>query len=226
MKILAIDTATKFLTLGIYIDGAFYEYNLETGPRLSALLAVTIKRTLAAAGLELKDLDYFVCGLGPGSFTGMRVGLSAMKGLSWVTPKPLIGISTLDTLAMNPGESGARMIIPVIDAKRSLIYTCFYRNTGKGLKKITPYMLISKEELLKKIKSPGLIFGDALDLYKEDILKNNSGLAFPDKDQWYPKAHNIIKLALGKIKNKQFDILAEVNPIYLYPKECQVKRRK
>lgn len=87
-------------------------------------------------------------------------------------------------------------------------------------------MLISKEELLKKIKSPGLIFGDALDLYKEDILKNNAGLVLADKDQWYPKARNIIKLALSRIQDKRFDIPAEVNPIYLYPKECQVKRGK
>ncbi|MDD2927498.1 MAG: tRNA (adenosine(37)-N6)-threonylcarbamoyltransferase complex dimerization subunit type 1 TsaB [Candidatus Omnitrophica bacterium] len=223
MKILAIDTATKFLSLGIYSDGALYEYNLEVGPKLSSLLTVSIKRALEALGLGINDLDYFACGLGPGSFTGMRVGLSAMKGLSWLTHKPLIGVSTLDTLAMNAGAD-ARMVIPVIDAKRSLIYSCFYRNTGSVLKKLSPYLLVSKEELLKKIKSPALLFGDALGLYREDILKNTAGLVLLDKDRWYPKAHNIIKLALARIKNKKFDILSEVNPIYLYPKECQIKK--
>ena len=222
MKILAVDTATKFLSLCIYADGSLYEYKLETGPKLSALLTVTIKRTLGALGLGVNDLDYFACGLGPGSFTGMRVGLSTMKGLSWVTHKPLIGVSTLDILALDAG-AGTRMIVPVIDARRSLIYSCFYRNAGNGLKKLSPYMLISKEELLAKIKSPSLVFGDALDLYREDILRNTSAVTLLDKDQWYPKAHNIIRLALGRIKNKKFDSLSKINPIYIYPKECQVK---
>ena len=115
------------------------------------------------------------------------------------------------------------MIVPVIDARRSLIYSCFYRNAGNGLKKLSPYMLISKEELLAKIKSPSLVFGDALDLYREDILRNTSAVTLLDKDQWYPKAHNIIRLALGRIKNKKFDSLSKINPIYIYPKECQVK---
>ncbi|MDD2679373.1 MAG: tRNA (adenosine(37)-N6)-threonylcarbamoyltransferase complex dimerization subunit type 1 TsaB [Candidatus Omnitrophica bacterium] len=225
MKILAIDTATKFLSLGIYVDGSFYEYNLETGPKLSSLLALTIKRTLDALGLGISDLDYFACGLGPGSFTGMRVGLSAMKALSWVARKPLIGVSTLDILALNAGAT-SRMIIPVVDARRSLIYACFYRNTGNTLKKLSPYMLIAKEELCEKIKSPSLLFGDALNLYRDDILKHTGNAALLDKDQWYPKAHNIIKLALARVKNKKFANLSKINPIYIYPKECQVKRKK
>jgi tRNA threonylcarbamoyl adenosine modification protein YeaZ len=223
VKILAIDTATKYLSLGIYDGDKTYEYNLEVGPKLSSLLALTIKRTLNAAGLEIGDLDYFACGLGPGSFTGMRVGLSTMKGLSWVTHKPLIGISTLDILAMNALTYGSKIIIPVVDARRNLIYSCFYRNESSLLKKTSAYMLVSKEELFKKFKQPAAIFGDALILYRDDILKNMSQAVLLDKDEWYPKAHNIIKLALLRIKNKKFDDLLKINPIYIYPKECQVK---
>ncbi len=222
MKILAIDTATKFLSLGIYDSGKVYEYNLELGTKLSSLLAVTIKRVLDALGLDTADLDYLVCGLGPGSFTGMRVGLSAMKGLAWAGSKPLIGIPTLDTLAMNAaGEKGE--IVPALDARRNLIYSCLYKNTASGLKKITPYMLISKEELFKKIKGPSVIFGDALDLYRDDIIKNIAQATLLDKDKWYPKAHNMISLALSRIKNKKIDDFFKLKPIYLYPKECQIK---
>jgi len=224
MKLLAVDTSTKYLSLGIYNESSLYEYNLEVGPRLSSLLTVTIKRTLDALDLEINDLDYFACGLGPGSFTGMRVGLSTMKGLGWASNKPLIGISTLDILAMNALPCSQENVIPVIDAKRSLIYSCFYKNTNSFLKKTSSYMLISKEELLKKIKQPAVIFGDALNLYKEDILKSAPQSVLLDKDKWYPKAHNIVKLALLRIKNKKFDDLLKINPIYVYPKECQIKK--
>lgn len=222
MRILAIDTATKFLSLGIYDKGKVYEYNLELGPKLSSFICVTIKRVLDVLGLKTNDLDYFACGLGPGSFTGMRVGLSTMKGLSWASGKPLIGISTLDTLAMNINEE-SRIIIPVIDAKRGLIYSSFYKNSNSGAKKISPYMLVSKEELFKKIKSPAIIFGDALNLYRDDILKKFPDAKLLDKDAWYPKAHNMIKLALVRIKEKKTGEAAKINPIYLYPKECQIK---
>jgi len=224
VKILAIDTATKFLSLGIYADGKIYEYNLEVGLKLSQLLAVIIKRALSALDLETSDLDYFACGLGPGSFTGMRVGLATAKGLSWALRKPLIGISTLDTLAMNAKAPANKIIIPVIDAKRNLVYSCFYRNSGSIPKKISPYMLISKKELFKKMKPQSIIFGDALNLYRDDILKDAPGAMFLDKDAWYPKAHNMIDLALNRIKAKKFTEQGKINPIYIYPKECQIKK--
>ena len=78
MKILGIDTTTGRLCLGLYVDGKFYEYSLEVGRKLSALLVPTIQRVIDAAGLKIADIDYFACGLGPGSFTGMRIGLATI----------------------------------------------------------------------------------------------------------------------------------------------------
>ena len=223
MKILAVDTTTKFLCLGIFVDGKTYEYNLDVGPKSSSLLAVTIKRALDALNLEAGDFDYFACGLGPGSFTGMRVGLATIKGLSWSTAKPIVGISTLDILALNAPESD-KTIIPVIDAKRNLIYSCSYKNIRGKLKKISPYALLSKEALFKKIKSPSVLFGDALNLYRDDILKNVRNATLLDKDYWYPCGRSIINIALERIKEKKLDSPFSVNPIYIYPKECQIKK--
>ena len=223
MKILAIDTSTRFLSLGIYDDAKIYEYNLEVGSKLSSLLAVIIRKALSALDLEAAELDYLACGLGPGSFTGLRVGLSMMKGLSWSLSKPLIGVSTLDILAMNSGAYPDKLIIPVVDAKRNLIYSCFYRSSGTRLKKVSPYMLVSQDELLRKIKSPCVMLGDALELYKNGIIRNLPGTILLDKDCWYPKARNIIELSLGRIKKKKFEDVLKVNPFYIYPKECQIK---
>ncbi len=224
MKILAIDTTTKFLTLAIYDNGRVYEYNLEVGTKLASLLVPTIKRVLEAAGLNISDIDTFAVGIGPGSFTGIRVGLSTIKGFGLALHKPIIGVPTLDILAMNAPASD-KIIIPVIDAKRGLIYFCAYKYRKGKLAKVAPYALITKDEFYKKIKSPSVIFGDALILCREDIIKNSGKAYFLDRDCWYPKAHNIITLALNRIEQGRAYKNFKINPVYLYPKECQIRRR-
>jgi len=220
---LAIDTSTKFLCLGIYDDTKVYEYTLEVGRQLSCLLGITTKRIIDILDWEASDIDYFACGLGPGSFTGIRTGVSFMKGMSWATNKPVIGISTLDILAGNSGNTD-KQIVPIVDAKRNLIYYAAYKNKNNRLVRIKPSMLLSKEGVLKNLKKDAIILGDAIDLYKQDILANINGVTLLDKDYWYPKPHNIIKIAFERIKDKKFDNPFDIKPIYLYPKECQIKK--
>ena len=222
MKILGIDTTTKFLCLGAYDGAKIYEYNLELGTKHSALLVPTIKRILDALEWHISEVDYFACGLGPGSFTGMRVGLATIKGLSWATKRPVIGISTLDILAQNVKDSD-KNIIPIIDAKRNLIYCSIYKKKNRKLSRIKPYMLLSIEEFFKIAKPDSIIFGDAVTPFKEEIIRRVRGANILDKDYWYPKAHNIIALALERIKEKKFENSFGIRPIYLYPKECQIK---
>ena len=220
---MAIDTSTKFLCLGIYDDTKVYEYTLEVGRQLSCLLGITTKRIIDILDWEASDIDYFACGLGPGSFTGIRTGVSFMKGMSWATNKPVIGISTLDILAGNSGNTD-KQIVPIVDAKRNLIYYAAYKNKNNRLVRIKPSMLLSKEGVLKNLKKDAIILGDAIDLYKQDILANINGVTLLDKDYWYPKPHNIIKIAFERIKDKKFDNPFDIKPIYLYPKECQIKK--
>lgn len=224
MKILGIDTTTKFLCIGIYDNGRVYEYNLEVGVKLSSLLAQTLKRILDALGWQVSGIDYFACGLGPGSFTGARVGLATIKGLAFTFNKPIIGISTLDILAINANRAAFGWVIPIIDAKRDLLYCSVYRTKDGILKRTTPYMLLRQEELLRKVKTNSIILGDAVSLYKEELARFIKGLSFLDKDYWYPKARNIIALAQERIRDKKFSRSFDINPIYLYPKECQIRK--
>ena len=220
MKILAFDTTTKFLSLAVYNEGSVCEYNLETANRLSLLLVPTIRRVLDALKLDISDIDYFAAGLGPGSFTGIRIGLSASKAFALALDKPLIGIPTLDALALNSPVTD-KDIITAVDAKRGLVYSCIYRYKSGRLIKSSPYALLSKENFLKSLKSAGIILGDALMVYRDEILKFALPAAFTDRDCWYPKAHNIISLAAQSIKKGgPFNS----GPIYLYPEDCQVKR--
>ncbi len=221
MKILAVDTSTDYLCLGLYDAGRSCEFGLEVGRQLSSLLAPTVKRVLDKLNWRSADIDYFACGLGPGSFTGLRVGLAAVKGLAWAHKKPIIGISTLDILAA--AVTGAsRAVAPIIDAKRGLVYCAVYKNN----KRVSPYMLLSEKELLRKIKADSIIFGSGVGLFKERLLRQVKSLTILEKDYWYPKAHNMVKLALERIRDKKTADTLNIKPIYLYPKECQIKIQK
>lgn len=222
MKILGIDTTTKFLSLGLYDGSKSYGYSLDMGTKHSSLLIPTIKRALEALGWQAEEIDYFACGLGPGSFTGMRVGLATIKGLSWSLKKPVVGISTLDLLAFGAEEDG-RLIVPALDARRSLIYCSAYIKKGSALRRVKPYLLVSEKEFLRIAKPHSIILGDAIGVYKEKFLSNIRGVSILDKDYWYPKPHAIIKLALDKITSGKTTDTFKVKPIYLYPKECQIK---
>ncbi|MFH0739270.1 MAG: tRNA (adenosine(37)-N6)-threonylcarbamoyltransferase complex dimerization subunit type 1 TsaB [Candidatus Omnitrophota bacterium] len=223
MKILALDTTTNYLTLGLGDEKGIYEYRLEVGRRMSLLLTQTIKRVLAGLGWGIGDINYFACGIGPGSFTGVRMGLATIKGLAWSLHKPVIGISTLDILARN-ANTEEKIIFPIIDAKRNLIYCSAYRIRNGRQKRIMPYMLLSESEFLDKARPNSIILGDALALYKESIMMNIKGAQVLDKDYWYPRAGNIISLASEKIRRKDYSNASQVLPIYLYPKECQVRK--
>ena len=224
MKILGIDTTTKRLCLGLYVDGKFYEYSLEVGRSLSELLVPTIQRVISTLGIKITEIDYFACGLGPGSFTGMRIGLATIKGLSVVKNKPVIGISTLDILAKNVPLKD-RLIVTALDARRELIYCSSYKYEQGNLKRKSAYALLSLDELVKKFPSKVVILGDAVGLYADALLTRIKNATVLDKDYWSPQAHNLISLALAKIKAKQFSSSLTVKPIYLYPKECQIKTR-
>jgi len=225
MKILGIDTTTKTLCLGLYADGKLYEYNLEADRRLAELLVPTVERVITAVGLKIADIDYFACGLGPGSFTGMRIGVATIKGLSIVKNKPVIGISSLDILAKNV-ESTQRPIVTALDARRGLVYCSSYKYEKGLLKRKSDYQLLSLDEFFKKFSSgKPIVLGDAISLYGDKIATRIKGVTLLDKDYWHLKAHNLMELALIKIKAKQFTSALNVKPIYLYPKECQIKTK-
>ena len=224
MKILGIDTTTKFLCLGLYVDGKYYEYSLETGRSLSAVLVPTIQRVLIALGLKIADIDYFSCGLGPGSFTGIRIGLATIKGLSIVRNKPVVGVSTLDILAEEVKLENT-LIVPSIDARRGLIYCSSYKREKGGLKRKSKYELLTLEEFLKKFSRKAAVLGDASPLYRDQMLSRIKGVTMLDKDYWFPKPRNLINLTLARIRAKRVSSAEEIKPIYLYPQECQIKKR-
>ncbi|MBL7069905.1 MAG: tRNA (adenosine(37)-N6)-threonylcarbamoyltransferase complex dimerization subunit type 1 TsaB [Candidatus Omnitrophica bacterium] len=224
MKILALDTSTKFLTLGLYGEEKFYDYNIDLGRKHSSLLAPTIKRVIGALGWKIQEIDYFACGLGPGSFTGVRIGVSTIKGMAFAKNQPVVGISTLDILARNaPKEFSRKEIVPVLDARRGLLYYSIYAKVNSRLRRMIPYRLATKKKFFKEVRSGSIILGDGLECCLEELHRNSKGMTLLDKDYWYPKANQLVRLAQERIKEGKFCDSSKIKPIYLYPKECQIR---
>ena len=230
MNILAIDTSSKRFCLGIINDkGKIMEYNLDTGIRHTELFMPTIKEALRHFKLVLSEVDYFAVGLGPGSFTGLRIGLATIKGFALGLAKPVIGLPTLDVLASNALPGDSKIILPLIDAKRNLLFTAIYEVTfNERLKRKSPYLLINIKQLLDRLESDkSVVFlGDGLRLYQPLLKQKIKNAVFLNEDTWYPRARNLIKLTLDLIDKGRFSEAARIKPIYLYPKECQIRNAK
>ncbi|MBM3248877.1 MAG: tRNA (adenosine(37)-N6)-threonylcarbamoyltransferase complex dimerization subunit type 1 TsaB, partial [Candidatus Omnitrophica bacterium] len=146
-----------------------------------------------------------------------------VKGLAMACAKPVIGISTLDILAANITREN-RQICTIIDAKRNSVYYCFYRNNNEHLRKIGSYGLIDIGELIKKIKEDTVFTGDGLDIFGQ-LIKDKLGkkAIIAERRNWIPKARNLVVMAKERLKSGKFDNPDKLVPLYLYPKECQIK---
>lgn len=222
MRILGFDTSSNNLSLAILNNNKIAEENIHSERRLSSLIIPSIATILKKTKLSLDALDGFAVGLGPGSFTGLRVGISTVKGLSMACKKPVIGISTLDILAANITIKN-RQICTIIDAKRNNVYYCLYKNNSH-LRKIASYGLIDINQLIKKIKEDTIFTGDGLSMF-EQLIKDKLGKrAFmAEKQDWVPVAKNLVILAKERFESRKFDDPDKLVPLYLYPKECQIK---
>ena len=224
MKLLAIDTSTKFLSVAIANDGDILASVRDTGEmQHSSQLVPSIDRTLKKCNLKLKDVDAIALSIGPGSFTGLRIGVATCKGINLALGIPIVSVPTLDAIAYNFIKKSEKILCPLIDAKKQKLYTCFYAKsfTTLGLKRITDYILTDIEGFLKMVDKPTMVFGDGVKLYL-DYLKKNSYIDIVDGD-WFPKAEVVAKLGLEKARKRKFENPDKLVPLYLHSKYCQVR---
>lgn len=225
MKILAIDTSTQFLCVGVKKDFKIYTYRLKSERRHSLILLSSIRRILRSLKIDLDDIDYLSVGLGPGSFTGIRIGIATIKGLAVAGDKRVIGIPTLDVIAYNAidVQNNYKFICPILDAKRELVFTALYQNKKGKLKLIEPYRLITLSGLLKFIPPKTILLGNALGLYKTKLMSKLKCHEFLDEDYDFPHPYNLLRVSEELRSKGKLTDAEKIQPIYLYPKECQIK---
>lgn len=222
MKILGIDTSTKMLSLALTDNGeAIFSYKKAAGIRHSVSLFKVLKDLLGKYRVKKQDIGLFAVGLGPGSFTGLRISSAVVKGLVLGLERKTIGVASLDIIAANIKKSGYLSV--VLDARRGNIYTASYEYKDGRLKRITPYSLISFNDWISGIKKKTFVLGDGIFAYGKELSKKKNIVCLPEKF-WYPDAKNLCALALEKLKKYGPDNAERLLPLYLYPKECQIRK--
>ena len=226
MKILAIDTSTRVGSIAV-VEGPLLKAQqiLNITATHNQRLLPGIERVLADTGWSLDDLDGFAVSLGPGSFTGLRIGLSIVKGLAWATGKPLAAVPTLDALAVNV-SSVPHKICPILDARKGEIYTAVYRRGDEEIpQRLTSYMVIKPEELVALISETTVIVGDGLLSYG-DYLKRELGnrlvLSSPHLNVVHASA--VAWLGWHKLRSGEFEDVSSCTPLYVRPSEAELSR--
>ena len=223
MRLLAIETATKQLGVAVS-DGervlSSYEL-LEEYPH-AVELPGAVSRALKAARTTLAQLDAIVIDIGPGSFTGLRIGLAFAKALAFPPKTPLIGVASLDVLAANVSYA-ARPICPVLDARQKNLYAARYQRHEGRLVKQTDYLLGPVDDILEQLTEPAIFLGDGCAPYRDRILARCPKAEFAAQEFWLPRAATLARLGSDRFQQGQRDDPATLVPLYLYPLDCSVR---
>ncbi|MEN8257696.1 MAG: tRNA (adenosine(37)-N6)-threonylcarbamoyltransferase complex dimerization subunit type 1 TsaB [Thermodesulfobacteriota bacterium] len=226
--ILAIDNSTMYGNVALTSpEGLLAERTLLSRLTHSKRLLGSLDDILEESELDWQQLDAIAVCLGPGSFTGLRIGLSTVKGIAMATGLPLIGISSLDGLA-NQLPFAGQQICTILDARKHEIYAAFYKSNEKGeVERSSDYLVMAPEELSAQIAQPTIFVGDGVNVYG-DLLKETLGTnaLFAPEHIIFPRAAAIGKLALKMYPQKQFLDPVSVTPLYIRASDAEIQRQK
>lgn len=224
MIVLSIDSSSKVATVALLKDDILLsEYVLNDKREHSVLLMPMIENILKENNLTVDDIDGYVVSKGPGSFTGLRIGMATVKGLSFGSNKPYISISSLDGLAYSVSPFKG-IICPIMDALRESVYTALYKNENGKLEKIMDYTSMDINELIDLLKEKGedVIFtGDGIPKHKDYINQNFSNASFAPNHLSIVRASSLGELGLDLLKNGIYD---DPNSAPVYLKKPQAER--
>jgi tRNA threonylcarbamoyladenosine biosynthesis protein TsaB len=223
MKILAVETSTRVGSVAIVENESLIaEYTLNVVATHSERLLPAIDQILKDSKLTIQEIEGFAVSLGPGSFTGLRIGISTVKGLALATGKAVVGIPTLDVLAHNVVFSHL-LICPMLDARKGEVYTALYRGDGKGiLQKLSPDLALKPHDLLQRVKEPVIFLGDGVDVYRDKLTGNKDNYLFAPSYLNQPRASTLAKLCLEKFRKGEILKEEEIIPLYCRASEAEI----
>ena len=223
MKILAVDTATTSCSVAVTNDGKLVaELTTSKKETHSKHLMELIHSVLENAGFGVGDLDGLAVTIGPGSFTGLRIGISTIKGLALALVKPVVGVSTLKALAYQCGQT-PHLICPLLDARKGEVYAATYGfNEGRLIQKTGARAMIP-EAVVEDIKSPCVFIGTGARLYRQQIVTAAGDLAhFVPEGQNTIKASSVAFLSLPRFEANDTDGIDGLVPRYIRKSDAEL----
>ena len=222
MLILGIDTATERVSVSIGgHEGVLGLFEVTRRRRHAETLVPAVEFLLRQANIEIEEISVVAVDVGPGLFTGMRVGLAAAKSFAQALRLPMIGISSLDLLAF-PNRLTDRVVVPVIDARKGEVFWAMYRPVPGGVQKVAEPTVGPVDELIADLLARSqdvLCVGDGAHRYREEILE---GFHCEIGTDAHPSAAPLVQLAHAQALREEWVNPWEIEPVYLRAPDAQI----
>ncbi|NLN15570.1 MAG: tRNA (adenosine(37)-N6)-threonylcarbamoyltransferase complex dimerization subunit type 1 TsaB [Tissierellia bacterium] len=228
MKVLGLDTSTMMATCAVINDERLLgEFSLNQDMTHSERLVPMIKEILDNLNMKVEDIDLYGVAIGPGSFTGLRIGAATIKAFAHLFDKPMVGVSSLEALAYNLPFN--EIVVPMIDARRNRVYTGIYTWEDRELKELLAPCVLPIDELIIRLKDfdSVVVNGNGTLIYRE-ILEERLGkqVSFAPLGLNSCKASSICELARIKYEKGQLDDYFTLAPEYLRESQAQRQLRE
>ena len=225
MLILAFESSARAASVALVEDGRLIsQYSQCSGLTHSRTLLPMAEDMLKNAELSLDKVDLFAVAHGPGSFTGIRIGVSTVKGLAWAADKPCVGVSTLEAMAWH-GLAAGGLVCPVMDARRSQVYNALFQvENGKPVRlcEDRPIALSQLAEELRTLNAPAFLIGDGAELAEKYLREQAIPCTVAPENLRWQSAWGVAMTAMDKTPGNADALL----PVYLRLSQAERERQE
>ncbi len=227
MYILGIETSTKSGSVAVIAEnGVIAQYSLNLEVTHSERLMSTVDRVLVDTSLTMSQMDGFAVAIGPGSFTGLRIGVSTVKGLTLATGRPVAAVPTLRALAWNL-PNAAHPVCPMLDARKNEVYAALFKYDGMNLLQISPEAVLPLPGLRQYISGKTVFTGEAAHIYRKELEKQfGDQVVFAPRSAVLPSAAAVAEIGLAMISNGMSADPDNLAPMYIRRPEAEVAWEK
>jgi tRNA threonylcarbamoyladenosine biosynthesis protein TsaB len=222
--VVGIDTSTSQTSVAIGSERETLGRIQIAGRARQEAVTPALEQLLRWGDVELQQIGGYAVGVGPGLFTGLRVGVETAKTLAQVTGAPIVGITSLDALAYAVRHTH-RYIVAVVDARRGEVYYSVYRSVPGGVVRQTQHAVVHPSRLVAELQAlPGevLAVGDGAMLYRDDLQELGSRVEVASPAVAHPDAAAMVELAVPRFLREEHERLFDVVPIYLRKSDAEI----